>query len=160
MKATLKTFRIYLDSCCICRPYDEQTQSRVRCETAAIMQIISHCHNGELQWVDSAVLRFEINEISDLKKRSVVDSLLNSMPRVAFVSVDTTEILRGKQLEALGFKDRDASHIACAESGEADIFLTTDDGVIRKAKHMGSQLRVWVDNPDTWLQKFMVTGGN
>jgi predicted nucleic acid-binding protein len=124
------------------------------------MQIISHCRNGELQWVDSTVLRFEINEISDLKKRSVVNSLLNSMPRVTFVSVNTAEILRGKQFESLGFKERDASHLACAESGKADIFLTTDDRVIRRVRHLGSQLRVQVDNPNTWLQKHTIAGGN
>ena len=160
MQAASKNYKVYLDSCCICRPYDDQKQNRIKCETAAIIQIISHCRNGELQWVDSAVLRFEINEISDLKKRSVVDSLLNSMPRVTFISVDTTEILRGKQLEALGFKDRDASHIACAESGKADVFLTTDDDVIGKAKRVRSQLHVRVENPDIWLQKHTVTGGN
>lgn len=160
MKTTLKTCRIYLDTCCVCRSHDEQAQSRVKCETDAIMQIISHCRDGELHWVDSAVLRFEINEISDLKKRSVINSFLNSIPRVALISVNTTEILRGKQLEALGFKYRDASHLACAESGKADFFLTTDDGVIGKAKHVSSQLRVRVDNPDSWLQKRIIIGGN
>ena len=160
MESTLKTCRIYLDSCCICRPYDEQLQSRVQHETAAIMQIISHCRSGELQWVDSTVLRFEINEISDLNKRSVVNFLLNSMPQTVFVSFGKMEILRGKQLETLGFKDRDASHIACAESGKVDIFLTTDDRVIKKAKRVRSQLHVWIDNPDEWLQKRIVTGDN
>ena len=82
------------------------------------------------------------------------------MPRVTFVSIDTKEKSRGKQLEVLGFKDRDALHIACAESGKADVFLTTDDDVVRKAKHISSQLRVPVDNPDPWLQKQIVTGGN
>ena len=159
MQAASKNYKVYLDSCCICRPYDDQKQSRIKCETAAIMQIISDCRNGELQWIDSAVLRFEINDISDLEKRFLVNSLLNSMPCVTLVSVDTTEVLKGKQLEALGFKDRDALHLACAESGKADIFLTTDDRVIRRAKLVGSQLRVWVDNPDTWLGKQMVTGG-
>ena len=160
MKSTLKTCRIYLDTCCVCRPYDQQAQNRVKSETAAMLQIISHCCNGELQWVDSQVLRFEINRISKLRKRSLVNSLLNSMPPVTFVSIDTKEKLRGKQLEVLGFKDRDALHLACAESGKADVLLTTDNDVVRKAKHISSQLRVRVANPDTWLQKHMVTGGN
>ena len=65
-----------------------------------------------------------------------------------------SETFRGKQLEALGFKEYDALHIACAETGEADIFLTTDDAVIRRAKRLGSQLHVRVKNPDTWLQEY------
>ena len=160
MKATLKTCKIYLDSCCVCRPYDNQKQSRIKCETAAIMQIISHCRSGEWQWIDSKVLRSEINRISNPIKLSFVKALLNSMPQTVFVSVGKTETARGIQIEALGFKDYDALHIACAENGKADVFLTTDDDVIEKAKLVRSQLHVRVENPDAWLQKHTVTGGN
>ena len=82
------------------------------------------------------------------------------MPQTLFVSVGKTETARGIQIEALGFKEYDALHIACAESGKADIFLTTDDNVIEKAKLVRSHLHVRVKNPDTWLQKHTVIGGN
>ena len=160
MKLTLKTCRIYFDTCCICRPYDDQIQSRIKCETAAIMQIISYFSNGEWQSITSKVLQIEINQISDLRKRSFVNALLTSIPQVTFVSISATEVSRGKQLEALGFKEYDALHLACAESGKADVFLTTDDAVIRRAKRVRLQLRVRVKKPDTWLQKYIVVGGN
>ena len=160
MKAILKTCRIYFDTCCICRPYDNQIQSRIKCETAAIMQIISYFTNGECQWIDSQILRSEINRISNPIKLSFVKALLNSMPQTVFIPVGKTETARGIQIEALGFKEYDALHIACAESGKADVFLTTDDDVIDKAKPVRSQLRVRVKNPETWLQKYTVTGGN
>lgn len=69
------------------------------------------------------------------------------------ISIGTTENLRGTQLETLGFKWFDALHLACAESGKADIFLTTDDRLLRKAKRLSSDLRVRVENPYTWLQE-------
>ena len=90
--------------------------------------------------------------ISYLTKRSFVKALFASIPQTIFVSVGVSEIFRGKQLEALGFKEYDALHIACAETAKADVFLTTDDAVIRRAKRLRSQLRVRVENPDTWLQ--------
>jgi hypothetical protein len=34
-------------------------------------------------------------------------------------------------LEGLGFSTFDALHLACAESGAADVFLTTGDGLLR-----------------------------
>ena len=71
-----------------------------------------------------------------------------------------SETLRGKQLEALGFKEYDALHIACAESGKADVFFTADDAVIRRAKRLQSQLHVQVENPHTWLQEHIGTGDN
>ena len=154
----MKTYRIYLDSCCISRPYDNQTQDRIKSETAAIMQIISRFWSGEWQAITSKVLQFEINKISDLTKRSFVKALLNSIPQTIFVPVNMSETFRGEQLEALGFKEYDALHIACAESGKADVFLTTDDAVIRRAKRLTSQLHVRVENPDAWLQKYTSTG--
>jgi len=157
----MKTYKIYLDSCCVSRPYDNQTQNRIKSETAAIMQIISGFWNGEWQSITSKVLQFEINRISDLTKRSFVKSLFTSIPQTIFVSVGAAEISRGKQLEALGFKEYDALHIACAETGKSDIFLTTDDTVIRRAKRLRSQLRVRVENPDTWLREHTSgKGGN
>jgi predicted nucleic acid-binding protein len=53
----------------------------------------------------------------------------------------------------LGFKELDALHIACAESGDSDIFLTTDDDLLRRAKRNSVQLCVRVENPYTWLQE-------
>ncbi len=157
----MKTCKIYLDSCCVSRPYDDQTQNRIKSETAAILQIISRFWNGEWQSITSKVLQFEINQISDLTKRFFVKSLFTSIPQTIFVSVGVSETLRGKQLEVLGFKEYDALHIACAESGKADVLLTTDDAVIRRAKRLRSQFHVRVENPDTWLREHTSgKGGN
>lgn len=69
------------------------------------------------------------------------------------VSVGIGEKSRSKQLEVLSFGELDALHLACAESGSADVFLTTDDKLLRKAKRDASQLHVHVENPYTWLQE-------
>ena len=69
------------------------------------------------------------------------------------VLVGLEEEQRVAKLEVLGFKRFDALHIACAESGGADILLTTDDRMLRLAKRHRTQLRVRVENPYTWLQE-------
>lgn len=104
----MTTYKIYLDSCCVSRPYDNQTQDRIKSETAAIMRIISHFWSGEWRAITSKVLQFEINKISDLTKRSFVKALLNSIPQTIFVTIGVSETFRGAQLEALGFKEYDA----------------------------------------------------
>ena len=68
------------------------------------------------------------------------------------VSIGANESKRGMQLEGLGFKRRDALHLACAESAEVDIFLTTDDRLLRRAKRYQMQLYTQVENPYIWLQ--------
>jgi predicted nucleic acid-binding protein len=60
------------------------------------------------------------------------------------------------ELQALGFRPLDALHLACAESGGADVLLTTDDRLRRLASRVSAQLRVRVENPLTWLEE--VTG--
>jgi len=54
-------------------------------------------------------------------------------------------------LVELGFKPFDATHIANAEAANADVFLTTDDRLLRNAqRHLGN-LRTSVQNPVYWL---------
>ena len=50
-------------------------------------------------------------------------------------------------------KERDALHLACAESDEVNVFLTTDDRLLRRAKRYQNRLRIHVENPYTWLQE-------
>lgn len=57
------------------------------------------------------------------------------------------------ELRSLGLGDMDALHLACAESGKADVFLTTDDKLLRRAARLAEQLHILVDNPLNWLVK-------
>ena len=70
-----------------------------------------------------------------------------------FILLTEAEVSRATTLESLGFKSFDALHIASAESGTADILLTTDDRFVRRAKRVSEQLHVRVENPHTWLQE-------
>ncbi len=49
----------------------------------------------------------------------------------------------------------DAIHLACAESAEVDVFLTTDDRLLKKAKRIGKILKVRVANPVHWLMEVL-----
>jgi len=61
------------------------------------------------------------------------------------------ESIRAKQLEEVGFKSFDAMHIACAESEKADVFLTTDDKLLKLGKK--NKLNIDIANPVLWLTK-------
>ena len=45
-----------------------------------------------------------------------------------------------------------------AESGEADIFLTTDDRLLRRAQRYHARLHIQVKNPETWLREVIENG--
>ena len=68
------------------------------------------------------------------------------------------EITRAKALTNRGFSSMDALHLACAESCGANVFLTTDDKLVRSASRLAEQLNVVVENPLHWLVRQQESG--
>ena len=151
MQTNLQRLKIYLDTCCLSRFFDDQAQPRIYQETEVIRRIISQINSGHWHWVSSDILVDEVEQISDLDQRLRIKDLITDAHQT--ISIGESETSRGKQLETLGFKEEDALHLACAESGSVDIFLTTDDGLLRRAERYYAQLHVRVENPYTWFQE-------
>src|SRR5438067_228498 len=109
--------KIYLDVCCLNRPFDDQTQDRIRLEAEAVLLILGHLEAGTWQWISSEAVQLEIEQTPDLERRTRVKLLTISAHQM--VRVEQAEIDRAQQLEALGVHSFDALHLACAESGGA-----------------------------------------
>lgn len=69
------------------------------------------------------------------------------------IEIGDKELERAGELQKLGFVGFDAVHLACAEIGKADVFLTTDDRLLRLAKRLAKRLRVKVENPLDWIKE-------
>ena len=67
------------------------------------------------------------------------------------VELAASDVERAHALKALGFRTYDALHLACAERSEADVFLTTDDLIVRTAAPQAQYMNVRVANPVDWL---------
>ncbi len=150
MKTLLHNWKIYLDTCCLSRPFNDQISIRIRRETKAVEMILKNFSTGDWSWIVSGALTFEVDNNQDMSQRNemkyqMADAYIN-------VSISEIERARGRELEKLGFKQLDALHLACAERGNADVFLTTDDRLLRSAKRLSSKLDVQVENPYEWLQ--------
>lgn len=116
---------LYLDTCCLNRPFDDQRQPRVHLETEAVLAILFTVESGMHQLVSSDVLMYEIGHISDLTRRDRVTHLLGY---AEFHQPLTSDVqARAAEFCAIGFKQLDALHLASAEACDADVFLTTDD---------------------------------
>jgi hypothetical protein len=99
----------------------------------------------------SEVLDFEIEQTPDTERRLRVQLLLDYVHHS--IEIGQAEENRAKQLQEMGFKLLDALHLACAETGQADLFLTTDDKLLNLARRLVGQLKVRVENPLTWLKE-------
>ncbi|MFM6267343.1 MAG: PIN domain-containing protein [Dolichospermum sp.] len=67
---------------------------------------------------------------------------------------DTIESL-ASDLVKLGFKLYDALHLAFSQTYKLDIFLTTDDRLLRKAKKYPDLITIKVENPVVWLMNIL-----
>jgi predicted nucleic acid-binding protein len=143
--------KIYFDVCCLNRPFDDQSQDRIRLESEAILLIMGHVENGEWDWLSSDVVIYEIEQIPDPARKQYV-SILASFAREV-IPLENQDIERSNQLVSLGFHTYDAYHLACAEKAKIDTFLTTDDRLRQLAWKHRKQLQVKVANPLTWLEE-------
>ena len=61
--------KIYFDSCCYNRPYDDRAQEKIHLEGEAILAIISRCKQNDYEIIGSPVLDLEIDNIGDIEKK-------------------------------------------------------------------------------------------
>jgi predicted nucleic acid-binding protein len=145
--------KLYLDACCLNRPFDDQTQERVRLEAEAVKAILLRIGTGEWSWTGSEVLMFEIAQIPDPDLQLDVALMTNDVDET--IAVGDQEQHRAMELRSLGFKDADAMHLAVAEKAQVDVFLTVDDAILRLAARNTAVLKVKVRNPLNWLAEVM-----
>ncbi len=145
--------KVYLDVCCLNRPFDDQQRDRVHLEAEAVLLILKRCEAGEWQWISSAVVSYEVDNIPNQERRNRIKEILRGAREVQPLSETTVE--RGEELKGLGLKTYDALHVACAEQAAVEVLLTTDDGLVRAAARNVGKLKVPVKNPLTWLQEVL-----
>ena len=127
-----RTMRLYLDNCCFNRPFDDQSQIKIRLETEAKLKIQEEIISGTFQLIWSYILDYKNNRnpyqerklrIKKWKRYAIEDVEENP------VVIETAKILNKK-----GFHKIDSLHIACAIISKSEYFLTTDDQILKRAR--------------------------
>ena len=122
--------KLYLDNCCFNRPFDDQSQLRIRLETEAKLFIQQQVQEGRIEIFWSAVLDFEI-------KQSPYQSRQETFDIFRRLSQTIVDIDDGTRRSALDFQERglvlvDALHVACAVKAGCDYFITVDKRILNK----------------------------
>ena len=150
----IEAMKIYLDVCCLNRPFDDQTQTRIHLEAEAVLSIIRAVEDGEWEWISSEAVAYEINRTPNEERQERLWSLESrSTQRLQL----TESILQqAEQLQHLGFTTYDALHLSFAISTDVDVFLTTDDKLLKRAQRYQEEITIRVANPLSWLQEVMI----
>ncbi len=147
------SYKIYLDVCCLNRPFDDWAQERVRLEGESILSIMERINAGEWQLVSSEAIALELEQMRNLEKREDILNLLQWATNKVVINEDIDR--RSRELEGLGFGLYDSFHLACAEASQVDIFLSTDDRLLKNALRHQVTLKVEISNPTIWLINFL-----
>ncbi len=126
--------RIYLDLCCFNRPYDDQGQVRIRLETEAKLVLQQKVREGTCELIWSSILDYE-NSRNPFDERLLAIRQWRTLA-VKTVLADTAVLERARTLVAAGVMEYDALHVACAIAGEARVFVTTDDRLLRHLRRI------------------------
>jgi len=95
--------RIYMDVCCLNRPFDDQSQERIKLESEAVLMILHRCEICEWVLVGSEVIELEISRIADPSRRTKVEMVYS----IAKVRVRIDDDIRNRALEIknMGFSN-------------------------------------------------------
>ena len=123
--------RVYLDTCCYGRLFDDQNILDIRRETDAIAHVQQEIQNDNIELAWSFVLDYEnARNPRDDRKADVA-----SWKAFAVVEIrrdaETLQQL-GRAIEKKGIHTMDALHIACAIKACCRFFLTTDKKLLNK----------------------------
>ena len=130
--------KLYLDVCCLNRPFDDQLQNRVRLEAEAVLSILELAGSGALEIIGSDIIDDELSQMPDNERREKVGLLLTLAS--SHISLTSAIERRAMELAEWNIAPLDALHLASAEGAQADYFLTTDDDLLRKAGRRQSGL--------------------
>lgn len=147
----LVVMKVYFDVCCLNRPFDDQNQDRIRLESEAVLSVLRCVDEGKWKLVSSDTVIYEINKTTDEERRDRLLSINNTAQ--IYVTVDEKILNRGSIIQEMGFTTYDAMHIACAETAQADIFLSTDKKLTKRALKNTNKLLIAVKNPLIWIQE-------
>jgi predicted nucleic acid-binding protein len=140
--------KIYMDVCCLCRPFDDLQNRKIRLEAEAILTILERC-SSDWELIGSVVIDDEIARMADREKRQKIEQKLTLISD--YIELNDTIFGNVRMYQNAGLKLYDALHLACAESGKT-IFLTTDNRIIILARKIPA-ITIKVENPVHWLME-------
>ena len=145
----VKKYRLYLDNCCFNRPYDDQSQPRVRFETQAKLHIQRMIFEREIELVWSYVLKYENSRNPFEAKRHAIAQW--EKVSSSFVTMTDEIVSTAEEITATGVKNTDALHVSCAIAGNCQYFITVDKRLLAYNDN-----RIIICNPIEFFYQFEI----
>ena len=124
--------RIYLDTCCYNRPYDNDVQLMVRLEAQCKLHIQSMVKAGLITLVSSYMLLYECEHIPYEIRHTNISNYISQYAKVHVGTDVLPEIERmAENIMETGVKFKDACHVASAIFAGCKYFISTDKRLLK-----------------------------
>ena len=117
--------KLYLDTCCYSRPFDDRAQEKIHMESEAVLAVITGCLRDNDGIIGSPAVELEIRRNGDVDKMVKVWHFYRRTVTEEAGYTPEVQGLAGK-LRPAGLGMLDALHLAFAVTAGADLLLTTD----------------------------------
>jgi predicted nucleic acid-binding protein len=147
--------KIYLDTCCYNRPFDDGSQESVKKEIAAKQEIQQLVKDRKIDLTFSFVLLDELSRIKlDFKRELILEYIFKNS--TDYISDDNYEtiMLNSLNIQNTGIKQYDSLHIACAEFAKCDYFITVDKRILKYSSKI-----LKITNPIDFMVKWRLHNG-
>jgi len=146
-----KKIRVYLDNCCLNRPFDDQQNFKIKLEAEAKLFVQQKIKENEIELAWSYILEYENSENPFVQKKETI-SKWQSISKID-INENQKIIKTSEEICKFNIKHKDALHIACAIEAKCDYFLTTDIFLIKKSHFID---KIIIMNPINFITELEV----
>jgi len=122
--------KVYLDNCTYNRPFDDQSDIRIRLESEAKLYIQEQIKEQHIDLVWSSVNDYENNDNPSPEKRDRI--IVWKSIAMKHCGLNEAILEKAIELQSLNLRAKDALHIAAAIYSKCDCFITTDKKILNK----------------------------
>ena len=141
---------IYLDYNCFQRGFDDPQQTRIQMEALACQEIFGRAERSQAKLVWSFMHEDE-TMLCPFPMRCAEALRLAALCEVRVAPETSIAQLAKSYQQRVNAGAKDAIHLACAVSSQAEYFLTCDDKLLRQAKRL--KLKFVALNPIDYVRK-------
>jgi predicted nucleic acid-binding protein len=109
---------------------------------------------GKIKIIGSDIVKHEISKTPDPVRKSQLLSLSNYISKNYSLSDGMIELAH--ELQKNGFGAFDALHIAVSEKCGVDVFITTDDKILKLYQRKSDLINIRIDNPVNILRELLL----
>ena len=124
---------MYLDNSFLNRPFDNQDVGLNKLESALLFFVIELIEVAKMTFVSSSVVEYE-NSLNPIQERK---AFVERALVLAMEHLNVNDDVRKRALyleKKMGIHGIDALHVAAAESGKVDLFITCDYNLVKRYK--------------------------